>query len=69
MTEDRGVFASNDEAPPEFNLHALVHEDLDEGPIGIFPTWRWVYGTVIVFSPWSLSFEIGETKRPGGSLG
>jgi hypothetical protein len=50
MTEDRGVFASNDEAPPEFNLHALVHEDLDEGPIGIFPTWRWVYGTVIVFS-------------------
>ena len=21
----------------------------EEGPIGIFPTWRWVYGTVVVY--------------------
>jgi hypothetical protein len=26
------------EAPPD-----------DEGPIGIFPDWGWVYGTVIVY--------------------
>jgi hypothetical protein len=21
----------------------------EEGPVGIFPTWRWVYGTVLVY--------------------
>jgi hypothetical protein len=23
--------------------------DEDEGPVGIFPSWRWVYGTVLVY--------------------
>jgi hypothetical protein len=24
-------------------------QDEDGGPIGIFPTWSWVYGTVLVY--------------------
>jgi hypothetical protein len=23
--------------------------DVEEGPIGFFPTWSWVYGTVLVY--------------------
>ena len=46
--ETRSDAASQTE--PELELRALVQNDLDEGPVGIFPTWRAVYVTVIVYA-------------------
>jgi hypothetical protein len=38
MTGDEGVPAPRPEELPE-----------DEGPIGIFPSWGWLYATVLVW--------------------
>ena len=26
------------------------HHDEDSGPIGIFPSWRWVYWSVVIYT-------------------
>jgi len=39
-----------DAAPDDVSHHGMTREDEDGGPIGIFPSWGWVYGSVIAYT-------------------
>ena len=35
--------------PAEGRVVPIVGDPEDQGPVGLFPSWKWVYGTVLVY--------------------
>lgn len=50
MTGDReGPPHRPEEGPEEGPEERLREPPEEEGPVGIFPSWRWLYGTVLAW--------------------
>lgn len=47
MAEDPGL--EDGHGPVRGDPDAVRGHDEDLGPVGLFPSWRWVYGTVLVY--------------------
>ncbi len=45
------------------------HDDEDSGPIGIFPSWRWVYWSVVIYTLVVIAVLWGFTVAFNHSVG